>query len=139
MLRVLEIGAGTGGTTATVLSSLDARTTEYTFTDVSDFFLQRAAERFAQHSFVRYTQFDVEQSIEAQGFEAGSFDVVIAANVLHATRHLDVTLSHVRSLLTPGGVLIAVEDTGCGIPPEQIDRVFQSFEQVDNHYARANG
>jgi two-component system cell cycle sensor histidine kinase PleC len=39
----------------------------------------------------------------------------------------------------PGGVLIAVEDTGCGIPPEQIDRVFQSFEQVDNHYARANG
>ena len=36
---------------------------------------------------------------------------MIAANVLHATRDLDVTLEHVRALLAPGGVLVAYEAT----------------------------
>ena len=47
-LQVLELGAGTGGTTAAVLPGLPAERTGYTFTDVSDFFLTRAAERFAE-------------------------------------------------------------------------------------------
>ncbi len=47
-----------------------------------------------------------------QGFEAGSYDVVVASNVLHATKRMDVTMSRVRSLLRPGGSLILVE-----IPP----------------------
>jgi acyl transferase domain-containing protein len=109
--RVVEVGAGTGGTTAAVLPVLPADRTIYTFTDVSDFFLTRAAERFAAHDFVRYARLDVERRPEDQGFPSGGADVVIAANVLHATRHLDETLAHVRSLLAPGGVLIAYEGT----------------------------
>lgn len=108
--RVLEIGAGSGGTTASVLPALPAGTS-YTFTDVSDYFLVRAAERFGDHSFVRYSQLDIEQPPDHQGYPLGGFDVVIAANVLHATRDLDITLAHVRSLLVPGGVLIAFEGT----------------------------
>jgi two-component system cell cycle sensor histidine kinase PleC len=38
-----------------------------------------------------------------------------------------------------GAVLFAVQDTGCGIPKDEIARVFNPFEQVDNCYARANG
>ncbi|MGZ4767689.1 MAG: type I polyketide synthase [Ilumatobacteraceae bacterium] len=110
-LRVLEIGAGTGGTTAAVLPALPADCTSYTFTDVSDFFLSRAADRFAAFPFVRYARLDIEQPPAAQGHDDGSYDMVIAANVLHATRNLDVTLANVRAALAPGGVLIAYEGT----------------------------
>jgi SAM-dependent methyltransferase/acyl carrier protein len=108
---VLEIGAGSGGTTAAVLPALAADGTAYTFTDVSDFFLVRAAERFAEHPFVRYARLDIEEPPTAQGYEPGRADVVVAANVLHATRDLDTTLAHVRGLLAPGGLLVAFEST----------------------------
>ena len=32
----------------------------------------------------------------------------------------------------PGHVLVTIEDTGCGIPPEHLDRVFDRFEQVES-------
>ena len=41
-LRILEIGAGTGGTTTDLLPWLPAERTEYVFTDVSETFLQKA-------------------------------------------------------------------------------------------------
>jgi acyl transferase domain-containing protein len=110
-IRVLEIGAGTGGTTATILPALPPERTNYTFTDVSDYFLARAAERFAGFGFLRYALLDLEKAPEDQGFPAGGYDVVVAANVLHATRDLDKTLAHVRTLLAPGGLLVAYEAT----------------------------
>ena len=30
----------------------------------------------------------------------------------------------------------AIRDTGIGIPPQDLERVFQEFEQVDNSYTR---
>ena len=42
---------------------------------------------------------------------AGSFDVVIAANVIHATSDLRRTLGQVRQLLAPGGLLVMLEVT----------------------------
>ncbi|MEM9979303.1 MAG: SDR family NAD(P)-dependent oxidoreductase, partial [Cyanobacteria bacterium P01_D01_bin.2] len=53
----------------------------------------------------------IEQSPVNQGFEAHSYDLIIAANVLHATTDLDQTLAHVRSLLAPGGQLVLLEGT----------------------------
>jgi len=108
-LRVIEVGAGTGGTTGTVLPVLAGTSFEYTLTDVSDFFLTRAAGRFAEYQEIDYSLLDIERSPEDQGYGANGFDVVIAANVLHATRDLDATLAHVQSLLAPGGVLVAFE------------------------------
>lgn len=51
-LRVLEIGAGTGGATSAVLPRLDPARTSYTFTDISPLFLARARETFAGHPSV---------------------------------------------------------------------------------------
>jgi SAM-dependent methyltransferase len=110
-LRLLEIGAGTGGTTAAVLPCLPPDRTEYHFTDVSDLFLLKAEEKFRHYPFLRYGKLDIEQAPSAFGFAAASFDVVLATNVIHAVRNLDKALARARSLLAPGGVLVLCEVT----------------------------
>lgn len=109
-LRVLEIGAGTGGTTAALLAELPPERTRYTFTDVSEVFLLRAQERFAAYDFLEYRRFDVEQGPLEQGFAAGTFDLVIASNVLHATADLRQSVSNAAALLGADGLLFAVEE-----------------------------
>ncbi|TVP47770.1 MAG: SDR family NAD(P)-dependent oxidoreductase [Gemmatimonadales bacterium] len=108
-LRVLEIGAGTGGTTARILPVLPAGRTEYHFTDVSAQFLKRARISLSDFPFLRFGTLDIARDPEGQGFPPGAFDLVIAANVLHATPDLDRTLEHTRGLLAEGGMLILLE------------------------------
>ncbi|WP_138506148.1 type I polyketide synthase [Nostoc sp. PA-18-2419] len=110
-LRVLEIGAGTGLSTQALLPVLPPKQTDYTFTDIGSGFLTQAQEKFKEYSFVEYRLLDIDKSPTEQGFEKYSFDVIIAANVLHATRNIDQTLNHVRSLLAPGGFLLVWEIT----------------------------
>lgn len=117
-LRVLEVGAGTGSTTTAVLDVLSQpsvqapRFSHYDFTDISPSFFADAAERYAAHSGrMGLKVFDVERDPEDQGFEAGSYDVVIAAAVLHATSSIDRSLRNVKKLLKPGGQLVFWEPT----------------------------
>jgi acyl transferase domain-containing protein/SAM-dependent methyltransferase len=110
-LRVMEIGAGTGGTTSSLLPVLSAGNTRYRFTDVSDLFLDRAKGRFAAFPFVEYSRLDMDQDPMAQGYQPGSFDVVVSANAVHASTNLRLALRRVRDLLAPGGVLVLVEST----------------------------
>ena len=110
-LRILEIGAGTGGATTAILPFLTAERTQYQFTDISDFFLVRAQEKFKVYPFINYGILDIEKNPELQGYDAGSFDLIIAANSLHATRHLKETLAHTRTVLAPGGLLLLFEGT----------------------------
>ncbi|MFC5056579.1 SDR family NAD(P)-dependent oxidoreductase [Saccharothrix xinjiangensis] len=108
-LRVLEVGAGTGGVTASLLPLLPADRTRYTYTDVSPAFFPAAAERFAAFDFLDHRVLDLDTDPVEQGFTPGSFDLVVAANVLHATRDLTRTLHRVRELLAEGGQLLALE------------------------------
>lgn len=110
-LRVLEIGAGTGSTTAGVLEQLAGQYADYTFTDLSPLFLDRAQEKFAAYPNMHYSLLDIEEDPLTQGFAEGTFDIIIAANVLHATRDLQQTLRHIQQLLTPGGLLMMIEGT----------------------------
>jgi SAM-dependent methyltransferase len=110
--RILEVGAGTGGTTAAVLAKLRdfGLSFDYTFTDISPAFLRRGTERFgALDQRLRFALLDVERPPTEQGFSHGQFDLIIAANVLHATRVLSQTLGRVRSLLAAGGELLLNE------------------------------
>jgi acyl transferase domain-containing protein len=104
-LRVLEIGAGTGGTTEGLLAVLPD--VEYVFTDVSPRFLAHAREHLAAPA--AFELLDIERDPAGQGFGGRRFDLVVAANVLHATAEVRQTLEHVRTLLAPGGVCLFVE------------------------------
>ncbi len=110
-VRLLEIGAGTGGTTSYILPHLPSAQTEYVFTDVAPLFTMKAQEKFQKYPFVRYEILDIETAPDLQGFEDQSYDIVIAANVLHATSNLSRTLQHVRQLLASGGILLLLEGT----------------------------
>lgn len=116
-LRFLEIGAGTGGCTKSLFNGLTGQNgasglpvEQYTFTDISSGFFEEARETFAQWDDVlEFKTLDADKDPIEQGFEAESYDVVVAANVLHATRKIDVTMSRVRKLLKPGGSLVLLE------------------------------
>ncbi|GAA1300443.1 SDR family NAD(P)-dependent oxidoreductase [Saccharothrix xinjiangensis] len=108
-LRVLEVGAGTGGLTASLLPLLPAGRTRYTYTDISPAFFSQAEERFGGFGFLDHRVLDLNADPAEQGFTPGSFDLVVAANVLHATRDLARSLHRVADLLADGGQLLAVE------------------------------
>ncbi|KAL6364627.1 hypothetical protein LRP88_01747 [Fusarium phalaenopsidis] len=110
--NMLEIGAGTGGTTWSVLNAIENLYDSYTFTDVSSAFFPAASEKFSSFGRIAYRTLDIEQDTAPQGFTPHSYDIVIAANVLHATRSLEETLARVRTLLRPGGYLVLLETTG---------------------------
>ena len=121
-LRILEIGAGTASTTIPMLEALAAATQatagaevkidKYVFTDISSGFFEKAQTKLANwQDVVEFKKLDIEKPGSEQGFEEGTFDLIIASNVLHATQSMSNTLKNVRNLLKPGGKLALVEIT----------------------------
>jgi acyl transferase domain-containing protein/SAM-dependent methyltransferase len=110
-MRVLEIGAGTGSTSSSLLPLFAPQSTIYWFTDVTPVFLDRARQKYGGVPFMRFAEFDLERDPAAQGFAPGSFDLIVAANAVHATRNLRESLRTIRALLAPGGVLLLIEST----------------------------
>ncbi|KAL8986722.1 MAG: hypothetical protein Q9177_004009, partial [Variospora cf. flavescens] len=113
--KILEIGAGTGGATKSVLGSMGNTMSSYTYTDVSVGFFKDAAQLFKAYSDkMTFKVLDVEKVPTSQGYEAHSYDIVIASNVLHATASMQRTLENTRQLLKPGGCLLLLEVTNNG-------------------------
>lgn len=121
-----NLGGGTGGVTRSILKHIDNHYSSYTFTDISVGFFKEAQEAFQGHGRILYEALDIEQDPVTQGFSNSSYDLVIASNVLHATKVLENTMANVRKLLKPGGKLLVLEavDNGaarvgfsfCGVP-----------------------
>ena len=119
-INVLEIGAGTGGATTIILEGLSARAADgtgtllghYDFTDVSLGFFDAARKKFAAWGgMMDFKKLDIETDIIEQSFIPGSYDLIVASMVLHATKSLHRTMKNVRKLLKPGGKLFLLETT----------------------------
>ncbi len=121
VIRILEIGAGTGGLTTHVLPFLPTDRTQYVFTDLSNHFFNKGKQKFSDYPFLDYQLLDIEKSPLEQGFSPHTFDIVIASQVLHATKDLSQTLQHVHQLLSPQGALVMLELLK---PARWIDLVF---------------
>jgi acyl transferase domain-containing protein/NADPH:quinone reductase-like Zn-dependent oxidoreductase/acyl carrier protein len=118
-MRILEIGAGTGGTTSRVLQMLQpyqASIAEYCYSDISEAFLSYGQRMYgAEHPYLTYQLLNVEKPLAGQGIELGSYDLVIAANVLHATSNIRRTVRNVKAALKKRGLLLLNEITGTSI------------------------
>ncbi len=110
-LRVLEVGAGVGGTSIDAIAALIGSDVSYLFTDVSQFFLNKAGERFGHLPWVDYALYDMNADYRAQGMQPNSFDVILCGNVMHYARDAAKVLASMRELLVPGGWLIFIETT----------------------------
>lgn len=121
-LRILEVGAGTGGTTDLIVKSLSSGNFSgdlelpsfdlYTFTDISAGFFPAAKERFPHVHNMEYKVFDITKHPGEQGFEdsrIGSYDLIIATQVVHATAEIELSLKNMRSLLKQDGILLLAE------------------------------
>jgi hypothetical protein len=87
-ISILEIGAGTGGTTLPILERLGGhrgtspRFSSYTFTDISPGVFVNAADKLREWGpYLTFQRLNIEEGPETQGFELGTYDVIVAVNV----------------------------------------------------------
>ena len=109
--RILEVGAGVGGTTIDVITKLKDSKVEYYFTDVSEFFFNNAKNIFHEYDWIKYKIFDINEDFYKQGLDAFSFDLILCANVLHNSRNIDFVIKNLKNLLVDSGTLIILEET----------------------------
>jgi len=125
-LKILEMGAGTGGTTRWIvplLASLDLPV-EYTFTDLAPSFCALARKKFGKsYPFMKFRTHDIEKAPEAD--LVGTQHIIIASNAVHATRDLCESTGNMRKLLRPDGLLLMLEMTGTMY---WVDMIFGLFE-----------
>ena len=118
-LRVLEISAGTTRATVPILTMLGgstgapARFVQYEFTDICpDRFETVKAQLASWGMLVSFKTLDLEVPPTDQGFERDSFDVIIVSSShLLDTASTGKAITHIRSLLQPGGTLVMIENT----------------------------
>ncbi|KAH6652395.1 putative polyketide synthase [Truncatella angustata] len=116
-LRILEVGAGTGGATKAILDEIGDKFSSYTYTDISSAFFETASNFFSKYkNKMTFKTLDIETDPTLQGFKEGAYDLVIAFFVIHATGDLDRSLHNLRKLIRPGGFLAMGEgaDNGAG-------------------------
>jgi SAM-dependent methyltransferase len=108
--KVARPGAGTGGATKNILGAVGHDFDSYTFTDISSSFFENAAEIFTDwEDRMIFKVCNAEIDPVEQGFQPGSYDVVIAFMVIHACASLDKAIANLRKLLKPGGFLVLGE------------------------------
>ncbi len=141
-LRIIEVGAGTGSATAAILPELPEGRYEFVYTDISAGFFAEAEARFGgAEASIDYRVLDIEKDPVEQGFDRHGYDLVIASNVLHATRYLNETLAHCLTLLAPSGQVVALENLrGQGwldLTFGQLDGWWRFADDYRSHHALA--
>lgn len=109
---ILEIGAGTAGTTDCVIAGIRKLSQYFTycFTDVSLAFINNAREKYKDYDCFVYQTADISSTEVVDRLGKG-YDIIIAANVIHAVPDIDLAVRNMRSLLREDGVLILNELT----------------------------
>ncbi len=120
-LRILEVGAGTGGLASMVLPLLERELHSYVFSDVSASFFPAARQKLASYPEVEFKIFDLEKPGTTQEFDADSFDLILGTNVIHAVSDVRASLRNIHDLLAPGGSLVFVD---VGSPHLWLNAVF---------------
>ncbi|KKP00198.1 beta-ketoacyl synthase [Trichoderma harzianum] len=109
--RILEVGAGTGGTTRHLVDRLQKQGIEfeYVFTDVSTALVAAAKRQFKNVKGMSFEVLDIEKPPKPE--HEAAFHCVVSTNCIHATKNLDISLLHLRKMIRKDGALALVETT----------------------------
>ncbi|WP_345027411.1 amino acid adenylation domain-containing protein [Flavivirga jejuensis] len=109
---LLEVGAGTGGTSELLFEVLKEFKDHirYIYTDISKSFLIYAEDKYRDvATYLETTLFNIEKTPVNQGIDFGTCDMVIGANVVHATKDIKTSISNIKSVLKKEGILLLNE------------------------------
>ncbi len=107
VFRILEVGAGVGGTSDGVIDRIDGLNVEYHYTDVSNYFLRNAQERYRGKDWIQYELLDVNDG-HLEEHDA-KFDLILCANVLHNAKDGVKVLSMLKSRLNQEGIMVIID------------------------------
>ncbi|WP_066907176.1 type I polyketide synthase [Millisia brevis] len=135
-LRVLEIGSGRGHLTWPLLAALrNAGPVEYHVTDIGRSFVVESQARVrAAGDFgdVRFGVLDIAEDPARQGYAVGSFDLVLALNVIHAVPNLRAAVDNAISLTAPGGVFALLEGYRMPRPAVLVAGLYEGWWYFDD-------
>jgi 2-polyprenyl-3-methyl-5-hydroxy-6-metoxy-1,4-benzoquinol methylase len=112
---VLDYGCATGGTSLQVAGYVK----EVHGVDISSKMIA-AAERKAADRNIENVEF-AKTTIFDERYQQGSFDVILAFNILHLLEDTPVVLQRINQLLKPGGLMIS--ETACLREKALLDRL----------------
>ncbi|KAH9885145.1 polyketide synthase [Xylariomycetidae sp. FL2044] len=127
-LRILEMGAGTGGTTKRLVPLLAqlGLPVVYTFTDLSPSLVAAARKTWGkQYPWMQFRAHDMEKPPPTPEDGVPLQHFVVASNAIHATKSVRATATNVRRALRPDGFLMMMEMTRT---PFWVDLIFGLFE-----------
>ncbi|CAL8087651.1 unnamed protein product [Orchesella dallaii] len=145
-LRILEVGAGNGVYTQMILDSVEALgiRVEYTYTDISSSVFATAKSKFdvqmqkIPNSTILFQKLDIEEDPLDQGFIPEYYDLVVAADVIHATKNVVESLSNLHMLLKPFGRLSIVESTRINPVLTFLEGTLEGYWRFQDLNLRAN-
>ncbi|KAL2829478.1 hypothetical protein BDW59DRAFT_159066 [Aspergillus cavernicola] len=140
--NILAIGASAMACTDTLLRVLTkdtmtaaaARFARYTVAHRSSQVVSKAKDQFkALGDLVTAQVLQLEKDPEEQGLELGSYDLVVATHVRHATDDLSRAMLHVRRLLKETGKLVLLETANNNV---DVEMAFGALppQWADNYY-----
>ena len=141
-LRILELGAGAGSASETLVRWFDQcgllpQIERYLITEPNAFFRRRAQRELAKQYpglALEWAALDLNLPWDAQGVASSEFNLVYAVNVLHVSKNLLFSLNQARSALTGDGWLVIGEClrpyVNQPIYPELMFQILESFTEV---------
>ena len=110
-VRILEVGAGFGGTTTRLAEVLEASgiPVSYKFTDISPSLVKGAKAKFAKCPWMEFQTLNLETDMPASLKD--TYDIVIGTNCVHATKAKTKTISRLKSILNAQGFMVLSEVT----------------------------